>query len=122
MEKRKNIRIPFNIESIISYGDIKIKGKVLNICLQGMFIDIPQRIPLYTMVSVELLLEGDHIKKDLTLKSRVVRSGSNGTAVKLSSFNLDSYITLTNLMMDNVKDQETVMNEFCDLIEKNKII
>ena len=119
MERRIFTRIPFNIESIICFNDRPIRGTVLNISLQGMFIDIPEALPNQTLVGVEILLDSPGSHKTLLLPGQVVRSGSGGTAVRLMKLDLDSYIIIRNLMMDNSGNPEVIMDEFCRFIADN---
>ena len=118
-ERRTFTRVPFTIESIIRFKDRPIKGTVLNICLQGMFIDIPESLPVESMVGVEILLESTGSRKTLLLPGQVIRSGSRGTAVKLMNLDLDSYIVIRNFIMDAAGNPETIMDEFCRFISED---
>jgi len=119
LERRIFTRIPFTIESVIRFNDKPIQGTVLNICLQGMFIDIPETLPNNALVGVEMLLNGSEIHRTLLVPGQVVRSGSNGTAVKLRKLDLDSYIIIRNLMMEHTGSPEVIMDEFCRFIADN---
>ena len=121
MENRKNIRIPFTLKSVIKFNETEIDGTVLNISLQGIFIDIPGSIPTGTVVVVELILEGYASQKILQLPGQIIRSGPDETAVKLISMKLDSYIALRDLLMNCSDDPDTVMKEFIGIITRNQI-
>ncbi|GEM_PF-1229715 len=119
MERRIFTRVPFTIDSIIRFNNRPIQGTVLNICLQGMFIDIPETLPNNALVGVEMLLDGPDIHRTLLLPGQVVRSGSTGTAVRLMKLDLDSYIIIRNLMMEHSGAPEVIMDEFCRFIADN---
>ncbi len=119
MERRIFTRIPFTIESNIRFNDRLIRGTVLNISLQGMFIDIPEALPDQALVGVEILLDSPGSHKTFLLPGQVVRSGSGGTAIRLMKLDLDSYILVRNLMMDNSGKPEVIMDEFCRFIADN---
>src|SRR5208337_175490 len=119
MEKRKNIRIPFTIKSVIKYNETEIEGTVLNISLHGIFIDIPGMIPTGTVAVDELMLEGYSSKKTLRLPGQIIRSSADETAIKLGTMDLDSYITLRDLLMNCSDDPDTIMKEFIDIITRN---
>jgi hypothetical protein len=121
MERRTNTRVPFTIESIIRYGDRLINGTLLNISLHGMCIDLPEKIPLHTVVDVEVILETGASRINLFLPGEVIRSESGGTAVRLIRMNLDSYIAVRDLMMNNADDPESIMDEFRSFISENRI-
>lgn len=118
-ERRIFTRVPFTVDSIIRFNNRFIRGTVLNICLQGMFIDIPEPLPCESLVGVEIILESSGSRKTLLLPGQVVRSGSSGTAVKLMKLDLDSYITIRNLIMDISGNPEVIMDEFCRFIADN---
>ncbi len=119
MERRIFTRIPFNIESIIRFNDRPIQGTILNISLQGLFIDIPDALPHHALVGVEIILDSPGSRKTLLLPGQVIRSVSGGTAVKLMTLDLNSYIIIRNLMMDNSGNPEVIMDEFCRFIADN---
>ena len=118
MENRKNIRIPFAIKSVIKFNETEIDGTVLNISLQGIFIDVPGSIPEGTVVVVELMLEGHASHRKLQLPGQIVRSGPDETAVKLITMKLDSYIELRDLLMNCSEDPDTIMKEFINIITR----
>ncbi len=119
MEKRKNVRIPFTIKSVIKYNETKLEGTVLNISLHGIFIDVPGTIPVGTVVVAELILEGYASHKTLRLPGQIIRSSADETAVKLGTMDLDSYITLRDLLMNCADDPDTIMKEFIEIITRN---
>jgi hypothetical protein len=119
MEKRKNIRIPFTIKSIIKFNEKKIEGTVLNISLRGLFIDIPEQIPLDSVVVVELMMDCQASNRLLQFPGRVIRSGPDESAVKFIRMNLDLYIALRDLLMNCSDDPDTVMKEFIETIIRN---
>jgi hypothetical protein len=119
MERRIFTRVPFSIDSIIRFNDRPILGIVLNISLQGMFIDITESLPHHALVGVEIVLDSSGAHKTLLLPGQVIRSGSGGTAVRLMKLDLDSYIIIRNLMMDVSGNPEVIMDEFCRFIAEN---
>ncbi len=119
IERRIFTRVPFTIDSIIRFNNRPIQGTVLNICLQGMFIDIPETLPDQALVGVEMLMDGSDIHKSLLLPGRVVRSGSKGTAIHLKKLDLDSYIIIRNILMEHSGTPEVIMDEFCRFIAEN---
>lgn len=115
-ERRTHTRVPFTIDATVKHGERRISGILLNISLLGMFIEVPEKIPLNETVDVEILLDCGGSRMSLLLPGEVIRSESGGTAVRLMELNLDSYIALRNLMMDNSSDPKTIMDEFSRFI------
>ncbi|MBN1495869.1 MAG: PilZ domain-containing protein [Spirochaetes bacterium] len=115
-ERRTHTRVPFTIDATVKHGKRRISGLLLNISLLGMYIEIADKIPLNEVVDVEIVLDCGGSRMSLLLPGEVIRSESGGTAVKLREMNLDSYIALRNLMMDNASDPKTIMDEFSRFI------
>ncbi len=122
MEKRKNIRVPFELDSTVRYNGSEVRGKVLNLSLQGMYLDIDEEIPAGTDVSVELNLSGEGSARKITLESRILRSGTGGTAIKLMDLNLESCIFLKDLIINESDNAGRILEEFYEFMDKNRTV
>jgi hypothetical protein len=119
MERRTNTRVPFTIDAVIRYRDRPINGSLLNISLRGICIDIPEMLPLHAMADVEIILEAGSKRMNLFLPCEVIRSELGGTAVRLRNMNVESYIALRDIVMDNAQNPETIMDEFRSFLSEN---
>ncbi len=122
MEKRKHTRVPFEIESTVRYNGAEIQGQVLNMSLQGMFIDIDESIPVGTGVTVKLNLSSGGMARNITLESRIVRSDSGGTGVKIMDLDLDSCLFLKDLMLNRCDEPARILDEFYEFINTNRTV
>ena len=119
MEKRQCLRIPFRIESKIKYNDKILEGETLNLSLQGILINISEQIPIDSIVDVEMELIGDSSKEILNVSSKVVRSDKGGTAIKMMKIDLDSFMDLRDIIINNNGDSDKIMAEFHNFILQN---
>jgi hypothetical protein len=121
MERRNFYRIPFTIDAVVHLDSMTAPGRVLNICLGGIYISVTERLPLHARVDVQLLLSSDSARKSLRLSGEIIRHDADGTAVKLMKLDLDSYIRIRDLMMDHTHDPESIMEEFGRFITEHGI-
>lgn len=112
MEKRKNTRVPFNIESAVGYQGRTVKGEVVNLSLTGMLFKSSDEIPIHTPLDIVFFLTGTTSRLTINLNGKAVRVDERGTAIEFNEIDIDSFIHLKNIVAYNEGDEDKIMEEF----------
>jgi hypothetical protein len=109
-EKRKNIRVPFRTEIIVSHGgkELHFEGGSVNLSLGGILAESSTMIPLDAECQVQLRLSGTQEPMELTMKGRVVRHEPSGFGIHFEEMDLDSYSILKEIVRHNTQDPDQV--------------
>lgn len=108
MEKRNFTRVPFSEGASIRYNGQVIWGKIKDVSLQGMFINIQQEIPNIRPVQVTAYLSS---KSSFKLQANVVRYESTGLGLQITEIDAHSFKNLRNIIAQKCNDQDTIMRE-----------
>lgn len=102
-EKRKNVRVPFRTEIIVSYSgkQLHFEGDSANLSMGGVLVVSQKLIALGTECEVELRLTGTQAPMGLTMKGKVVRHEPSGFGIHFEEMDLDSYSTLKEIVRHN---------------------
>ncbi|MFH0976595.1 MAG: PilZ domain-containing protein [Spirochaetota bacterium] len=112
MEKRRNTRVAFEVGAVVKYKRKAIKGKVVNLSLNGILLKTEQEIPKDSKVKVSISMEGTTSRLTVNIDGTVVRDNKSETAVAFNAIDLDSFIHLKNIIIYNEGNEEKVMQEF----------
>ncbi len=112
MEKRNCTRVIFESEALVVYKDRTLRGTVENLSLNGLFLRIPEILPLNDTVEVEILLSGSSSKLTVNIQGLVVRQDDDGVALQIVGMDLDSFIHYKNIITYISGDEREIMNEF----------
>lgn len=112
MDKRRNTRVPFNIESVIRYQSRTVEGQVVNLSLTGMLFKSSDEIPINTPLDIVFLLTGTTSRLTINLKGAAVRVDERGTAIEFNEIDIDSFIHLKNIVAYNEGNEDKIMEEF----------
>ena len=112
MEKRNCTRVVFESEAIVVYKDKTLRGSVENLSLNGLFLRIPETIPLNETLEIEILLSSTSSKLTVNLQGLVVRVDEDGVALQIAGMDLDSFIHYKNIITYISGDEREIMNEF----------
>lgn len=119
MEKRKFLRVPFEIKAeIISEGQ-KFIVDVKDLSLKGLYVKSDHKFELKTPVDLKIDLSGNQTNLSINLKAEVVRVTDEGMGLFFSQMDLDSFIHLRNIVEYNSVDPERVREEFFEFVKTN---
>jgi hypothetical protein len=119
MEKRKFLRVPFEIKAeIISEGQ-KFIVDVKDLSLKGLYVKSDHKFELKTPVDLKIDLSGNQTNLSINLKAEVVRVTDEGMGLFFSQMDLDSFIHLKNIVEYNAIDPERVREEFFEFVKTN---
>ena len=116
MEEREVKRVPFHVQAFIHFDSMDISGEVENLSTGGMLIKTDASIPRETLVEAVLSFSGTTTELKLNLLGRVLRSDSEGIALKFVELDLDAYIHLKNIVAYNSGDNGAIIKEFEDAV------
>lgn len=112
VDKRRNTRVPFNIESVVKYQGKSVKGEVVNLSLTGMLFKSSEEIPVNTALDIVFFLTGTTSRLTINLKGEAVRVDKRGTAIEFKEIDIDSFIHLKNIVAYNEGNEDKIMEEF----------
>lgn len=109
-EKRKNVRVPFRTEIVVSHGGkmLQLEGDSVNLSMGGMLVETHEKLPLATECRVQLRLTGTQEPMGLAMKGRVIRHDPSGFVVHFEEMDLDSYTMLKEIVRHNAQDSDNL--------------
>ncbi|MFZ2447400.1 MAG: PilZ domain-containing protein [Syntrophobacteraceae bacterium] len=110
MEKRKNSRVSFNADVIVTSGDLTISGATDNLSMKGMFLTAERRLPADELMDIKIRLSGSELSIDL--KGKTVRQTDAGMAIEFIAMDLDSFTHLKKLVAYNSGNADHVEDEY----------
>lgn len=120
MEKRNFTRIIFQTEAAVVSEDLRIRGEVENLSMNGMLLRTPDRIPVSANAEIRIVLSGASPEISVEAKGHALRHESDGIAFQFDEMDLDSFIHLKNIIAHNRGDDGDVAEEFKGLIHRKK--
>lgn len=121
-EKRKLSRVLFHIRALIKKGELEFTGKVENLSLNGLLIQLPEgtkALQAEDAVEVTIDLAGESSGLFINVAGEVARVEADGAvAIHISHIDLDSFVHLKNIMAYNSGDYDKIMDEFMDSIQE----
>jgi len=116
MERRKNRRVPFQVEATVQIGQSSIKGTVDNLSMKGMFLATKETLSGSSPLEISIILSGSSSLLSMRLKGRVVRQTEVGIAIEFHEMDLDSFTHLRNIIAQNCDDPDAAYEEYCQSI------
>jgi hypothetical protein len=116
MERRKFRRVPFEVTAAVQTGLINISGMVHDLSMGGMFLATEKAISGDSPLEISITLSGSSSMLSITLKGRLVRQTEAGIAVEFQEMDLDSFIHLRNIVLQNSDNPDSVYEEYCQAI------
>lgn len=121
-EKRKLSRVLFHIQALLKKGHQVYRGKVDNISLKGVRIEMSEGMDQLhpgDRVGVTIDLTGDSSDLKVQVDGEVIRWEDEGfIALKFIHMDLDSFVHLKNIMTYNSGDYDKIMDEFMDSLQE----
>ncbi len=121
IERRKNVRVPFSVESKVKLGDKEFKGIVLNLSFHGMLLEIKEPAPVDSILEVNMVISSGETEREVKLPGTVIRSDKKGTALKLMKLNHDSLNILKDILVEKYSNPDQIVSEFCRFITESNI-
>ncbi len=118
MEKRTTTRVIFSVNSKIKCNNKILEGNIINISLNGILIQTPEKLNTDTEIDVEICMEGTTSQLTVSVQGKVIRSDENGTAIEFKSIDIDSFVHLKNIIAYNEGNEEKIMSEFYQSLKK----
>ncbi len=112
MERRKNRRVPFQVEATVQIGKTSFKGMVDNLSMKGMFL-ASETLSGGSSLDISIKLSGSSSPLSLELKGRAVRLTEAGIAIEFQEMDLDSFTHLRNIIAQNSDDPDAAYEEYC---------
>ncbi|MGA2027663.1 MAG: PilZ domain-containing protein [Syntrophobacteraceae bacterium] len=112
MERRKNRRVPFQVEATVQIGQSSIKGTVDNLSMKGMFL-AGETLSGGSPLEISISLSGSSSLLSMELKGRAVRLTEAGIAIEFQEMDLDSFTHLRNIVAQNTDDPDDAYEEYC---------
>ena len=113
MERRKNIRVPFQVIATVQTDQISTKGMVDNLSMKGMFLSTREILSSGSPLEISIILSGSSSLLSIKLKGRVVRQTEAGIAIEFQEMDLDSFTHLRNIIAQNTDDADAAYAEYC---------
>lgn len=102
MDKRHYERVETRVEARVTHDGRCISGKMTNLSINGMFFETIEKIPLRTIVDLEIALPQSAPKALFKLRGRVVRVEDSGIAIHFA-MDLEAYKLLKG-MVSKIRD------------------
>jgi hypothetical protein len=112
MERRKNRRVPFQVEATVQIGKTNFKGMVDNLSMKGMFL-AGETLSGGSSLEISIKLSGSSSPLSIELKGRAVRLTEAGIAIEFQEMDLDSFSHLRNIIAQNSDDPDAAYEEYC---------
>lgn len=109
-EKRKNTRVPFRAEIVVSSSGetLQLEGDSVNLSKGGMLAETHEKIPLGAECRVRLSLAGTWEPLELAMKGKVIRHEPSGFVIQFEEMDLESYTMLKEIVRYNTQDSDSV--------------
>lgn len=117
IEKRKFSRVEFKKEVELLINGVKYSGEIENLSLKGAFLKTSYQLQLEDNIEMVIhLTVGTEF--DINLKGKVARLTADGAGITFDRTDLDSFAHLRNIIAYNVGDDDIVMEEFFNNLDK----
>jgi hypothetical protein len=108
MENRNFTRVDFSGCASISHGDDIVWGNVNNVSLQGFHILTSQDLPLNIPLEITIHNSPD---SSIHLRASAVHCEKTGAGMKISDFDVNSFVQLRDVISLSCDDPWLVMSE-----------
>jgi hypothetical protein len=107
-ERRKEVRVSFKTEVVLSCGDHKIAARAdsKDISLNGVFVYTDQRLPIGSFCNLDIMLTGSSSELSLRIIGKIAREGDEGIGIAFEGMDIDSYFHIRNIVRHNTLDWE----------------
>ncbi|MFZ2448393.1 MAG: PilZ domain-containing protein [Syntrophobacteraceae bacterium] len=117
-DRRRFTRVPYTSEAILTGPDIRLRGTVENLSLNGVLMKVPEKPEVGLSVEVEIFLAEPASDVSVVLSGTVVRQTADAAAVEFSGMYLDDYERLRDVIALSLGDRKKVIEEFLEYMAK----
>lgn len=115
--KRKNIRVDFTQDAKVSFQNrVFSKLETRNLSLKGIFVKGLTGVTVGESCDVELHLSGATNDLFVKMKGEVIRTDNEGTALRFTEIDIESFFHLRNIVYYNSGDPDKVEDELGNLM------
>lgn len=115
MGERAFTRVNVSTSATVSYGVNFVQGTTENLSLQGFYLRTSRPIPVNQPIKVTLF---NHHSRPIQVNAKVVRQDSSGgVGIKISSIDVNSFVTLRNYISQRSDDFNGIMSETYKMVE-----
>lgn len=102
-EQRTKSRIRFETSATLEVDQQSLSANTLSrdMSLDGIFIRTGEQVPLNVPCLVTITITGKTSTLTMRIKGRTIRQDQNGIAVRFSELEMDSYLHLKNIVLNN---------------------
>lgn len=113
-DRRGRDRVGFHTGISLKIGESEIigKGSIVDLSLNGVFIETNEDVPVGEKCSVKIILPGTVDKVILQMSGRTVRKKISGIAVHFDSMDIDTFTHLKNIVRYNSGSPDEVFAGF----------
>jgi hypothetical protein len=111
MDKRRFTRVPSESRVIIRYNQTVISGESKDLSLKGLYVKVPQALPLKEQVEVDIRVADEEEQRRVTGKATVARISKNGVALEFSAMDMESFSVLEKIITDRIGRERRIMME-----------
>jgi hypothetical protein len=102
-DQRTKTRVKLETSANLQFNDRSLAGNTLSrdISLDGIFIRTSEPVPINVPCRVTITISGTSSTLSMQIKGRTVRQDQTGVAVRFTELELDSYLHLRNIVLNN---------------------
>ncbi len=110
-EKRKNTRVRYCCEAVLSSGTKTVSGKVRDLSLKGMYLESDNSIETYEKIEIFIQQSMQNLPSTVELSGVVSRNDNGGLGVQFENMSIESFKTLKEMVRNNHTDPEKIDRE-----------
>jgi c-di-GMP-binding flagellar brake protein YcgR len=118
MHKKRMSRIDLKVDIVINYRGKSVKGKLINLSLNGLLLMLDEIISVDLNEKVELCIkENEDINNQtIELECSVVRMEEKYLGLKFEAVDINSFNIIKGTIIRAVGDEESIMTEFFEFL------
>ena len=120
MERRFFTRVEFKAMASVKNRTTESTGNVQNLSLNGMFFETDKNFDINDDVDIKIYLSGTTSDIFVSVEGKIVRQEGSGFAVqfKMESIDMDALTVLRYVLAYNGMDDEQVLKEYNDFMNR----
>jgi ribosomal protein S1 len=120
MEQRAFMRVPFDVEAVLTAGGTRARGRVTDLSIHGAFVETDEPIESGTRLRAEILLHSDGAEIAIRVQARVARLDAEGIGLEFEETGIESFAHLKRILSLNAGDPKRVLTEFQEFVARGE--
>ncbi len=120
MEQRAFMRVPFDVEAILTAGGRRVRGRVTDLSIHGAFVETDEPFETGTGVRAEIVLQSEGAQIAIRAGARVARSDVDGIGLEFEETGIESFACLKRILSLNTGDPKRVLTEFQEFVARGE--